>query len=195
MKKLCVFCGSSPGHDPRYASLARSLGRAMARQNVGLVFGGGHIGLMGILADVVLAGKGTVVGVIPQALVDRELAHHELTELHVVKTMHERKATMHRLSDGFVALPGGFGTLEELFESVTWAQLSLHAKPCALLDPDGYFSGLLSFLDHATREGFIPTRHRSLLKQFTNPELLLQIFATGSSKTYLQNSTENENLV
>src|SRR6185312_15560836 len=135
---LCVYCGSSSGRHPEYAEQAHAFGTEMARRGIGLVYGGGNVGLMGVVADAVLADGGEAVGVIPRALVDRELAHARLTELVVVDTMHARKQRMHDLSDGFIALPGGFGTLDELFEALTWAQLGMHAKPCGLLDFDGY---------------------------------------------------------
>lgn len=152
---LCVFCGSSIGTDPRFAERARDFGGFLARSRIRVVYGGGHVGLMGTLADAALAAGGEVVGVIPQKLVERELAHTSLTELHVVTTMHERKALMASLADGFVALPGGLGTLEEFFEVWTWAQLGYHDKPLGLLDVDGYFAPLLAFLEHAVSQRFI----------------------------------------
>src|SRR6516164_2274986 len=148
LKRICVFCGSSVGDRPIYLQAALELGRAIAERRLGLVYGGGHIGLMGVLADAVLSGGGEVIGVIPQALVDRELAHTGVTELRVVETMHQRKALMADLSDGFLALPGGFGTGDELFEILTWAQLGLHAKPIGVLNVGGYFDPLLAWLDH-----------------------------------------------
>src|SRR3954447_20301237 len=163
MPRLCVFCGSSKGRLPVYAEGARLLGRAMVRAGLGLVFGAGHVGLMGVLADAVLAAGGEAVGVIPQALVDRELAHRRLTALHIVDTMHQRKALMADLSDAFLALPGGFGTLDELFEILTWAQLGIHAKPIGLLNVGGFFDLLLTWVRHATTEGFIRQQHVALL--------------------------------
>ncbi|HEX8952116.1 MAG TPA: TIGR00730 family Rossman fold protein, partial [Polyangia bacterium] len=145
--RLCVFCGSSPGRSPDYAAAARRVGALLARRGIGLVYGGGNVGLMGIVADAVLADGGEVVGVIPRALVDRELAHGRLSELVVVDTMHERKQRMHDLSDGFIALPGGFGTLDELFEALTWAQLGMHQKPCGLLDVNDFFAPLRAFIE------------------------------------------------
>src|SRR5262245_19885940 len=139
MKRVCVFCGSKSGDRPEYAEAGRRLGSLLARRGLGLVFGGGHVGIMGVLADVVLAGGGEVDGVIPQSLVDRELAHDRVTRLHVLETMHQRKALMADLSDAFVALPGGYGTLDELFEILTWAQLGIHAKPIGLLNVGGFF--------------------------------------------------------
>jgi hypothetical protein len=163
MRRVCVFCGSKAGGRPVYADGARRLGEVLVAHGLGVVFGGGHIGLMGVVADAVLAAGGEAVGVIPQALVDKELAHDRLTALHVVATMHQRKALMADLSDAFVALPGGLGTLEELFETWTWAQLELHAKPCGLLNVAGFYDPLVAFLDHAVRERFLKPPHRSLL--------------------------------
>ena len=140
LRRVCVFCGSNVGRDPAYRRLTESLGRTLARRGVGLVFGGGRVGLMGALADAALAAGGEVIGVLPKALMEREIGHRGLTELRIVGSMHERKALMADLADGFVALPGGIGTLEELFEVWTWAQLGLHAKPCGLLDTDGFFA-------------------------------------------------------
>ena len=161
--RICVFCGASLGHDPRHATFAREVGAGFARRGIGLVYGGGRVGLMGAVADGALDAAGEVHGVIPRALVDRELAHPGLTQLHVVETLHERKARMADLSDAFVALPGGLGTLEELAEVLSWAQLGLHAKPVALLDPGGYFDRLLDYLDHAVEAGFVAPAHRRLL--------------------------------
>jgi uncharacterized protein (TIGR00730 family) len=173
MPRLCVFCGSSAGNQPAYADSARQFGQALAARELGLVFGGGHIGLMGHLADAVLRAGGETIGVIPQALVDKELAHQGLTELRVVATMHERKALMADLADGFVALPGGYGTGDELFEILTWAQLGLHAKPIGLLNVSGFFDPLLAWLDHTVREGFVKPEHRHLLLEASEPEPLL----------------------
>jgi uncharacterized protein (TIGR00730 family) len=162
MDRICVFCGSNPGADPRYAEAAADLGRAIAGRGLGLVYGGGRVGLMGILADSTLAAGGAVTGVIPQALADRELAHDGLTELRVVGSMHERKAAMAELADGFLALPGGIGTLEEWFEVWTWSALGFHPKPCGLLNVAGYYDALLAFLDHAVAERFLRPGHRSM---------------------------------
>jgi len=153
---LCVFTGSSFGSSPRYLETAVGLGQALARRGIDLVYGGAHCGLMGALADSVLQGGGRVVGVMPQALVDREVAHHGLTELIITADMHSRKARMGLLADAFVALPGGYGTLEELFEVVTWRQLGIHRKPIGLLDCGGFWDGLMAFLAHTRTEGFIP---------------------------------------
>jgi uncharacterized protein (TIGR00730 family) len=155
VKSLCVYCGSSTGNDPEYANEARAFGTEMARRGMTLVYGGGNVGLMGVLADAVLAGGGKVIGVIPRQLVDREVAHKGLTELQVVDTMHQRKTRMFELSDGFVALPGGFGTLDEMFEMLTWAQLGLHDYPCAFVDIRGYYSKLRGMMEHMVSEGFV----------------------------------------
>lgn len=173
MRRLCVFCGSSAGDRPRYAEQARELGKLLAARNIGLVYGGGHVGLMGVVADAVLAGGGTVVGVIPRSMVERELGHAGLTELHVVETMHQRKALMADLADGFAALPGGFGTADELFEILTWRQLQIHAKPVGLLNTAGYFDPLLAWLEQCVAEGFIRARHRALLIEAAEPGPLL----------------------
>jgi uncharacterized protein (TIGR00730 family) len=173
MKSLCVFCGSSPGTSPDYAAAAQRLGQLLADRGVGLVYGGASVGLMGTLANATLEAGGSVVGVIPRALWQREVGHTGLTELRVVESMHERKALMAELSDAFLALPGGLGTLEELFEVWTWALLGIHAKPCALLNVRRYFDPLLAFIDHATRELFIRHAHRDLLIVETDPERLL----------------------
>jgi len=175
MRRLCVFCGSSTGGPAVYAGAASLLGQTLARHGVGLVYGGGHIGLMGVLADAVLRCGGEAVGVIPQALVDKELAHARLTELHVVETMHQRKALMADLADGFVALPGGFGTADELFEVLTWSQLGLHAKPVGLLNVAGYFDPLLAWLDQAVRAEFLRPDHRRLLLEADDPGRLLEL--------------------
>jgi len=175
MQRLCVFCGSSAGTRTVYAEAARQLGKALAARGVGLVYGGGHVGLMGILADSVLELGGSVIGVIPQALVDKELAQAGLTQLHVVTTMHQRKALMADLADGFMALPGAFGTADELFEILTWAQLGLHAKPIGLLNVAGYFDPLRAWLDHAVREGFLRSAHRRLLLEAEDSERLLDL--------------------
>src|SRR5262249_20375161 len=155
MKRLCVFCGSRSGASPVFADAARGLGELLVRRGCGLVFGGGHVGLMGVIADAVLQRGGEAIGVIPQGLVDRELAHPRCTQMHITQSMHERKALMAKLSDGFAALPGGYGTFDETFEMLTWSQLGLHQKPVGLLNVAGYFDGLLAFLDHTVREGFI----------------------------------------
>jgi uncharacterized protein (TIGR00730 family) len=177
MKRLCVFCGSSRGSRPEYADDARRLGQAMARAGLTLVFGAGHVGLMGVLADAVLAEGGQAIGVIPRMLVEKELAHQGLTELHVVASMHERKALMADLADAFAALPGGVGTADELFEIITWAQLGLHAKPVALLNTAGYFEHLLDWVNHAIEEGFLASRPCRQLLVANTPEQLLELLA------------------
>jgi len=176
MNRLCVFCGSSPGHDPVYREMAAQLGRTLAQRRIGVVYGGGRIGLMGVLADAALSAGGEVIGVIPQALLDREHGHRGLTELRVVDSMHARKAMMVELADGFVALPGGIGTLEELFEVWTWAQLGIHRKPCGLLDVNGFFAPLVTFLDQVTAAGFLNATTRAMLAVATSPDDLLARF-------------------
>jgi uncharacterized protein (TIGR00730 family) len=164
MKRLAVYCGSSLGADPAFAEAARATGEEMARRNIGLVYGGGRLGLMGIVADAVLDAGGEAFGVIPKALIDLEVAHNGLTEIHVVTTMHERKAKMTELTDAFVALPGGIGTFDELFEAWTWNALGYHAKPFCLLDVGGFWDRMLGFLDHTTASGFMsPARRAQLL--------------------------------
>jgi uncharacterized protein (TIGR00730 family) len=178
LRRICVFCGASDGRDPRYADVARLVGAELANRGIELVYGGGRRGLMGAVADGALAAGGQVIGVIPAALVDRELAHRGVTELRIVDTLHERKAVMAELSDAFLALPGGLGTLEELAEVLSWAQLALHAKPIGALDVGGYFAALGAFLDHATAEGFIAERQRALLIVDDDLDRLLDHFAT-----------------
>jgi len=172
-KAICVFCGSSLGIRPSYRLAASELGQLLAAAGLTLVYGGGNVGLMGIVADSALAAGGEVIGVIPQALVAKEVSHSGLTKLHIVNSMHERKALMVSLSDGFVALPGGFGTADELCEILTWAQLGIHQKPVGLLNVDAFFDPLLEWMNHATREGFIRPEHRHLLLDDTNPGRLL----------------------
>jgi uncharacterized protein (TIGR00730 family) len=173
MNSVCVFCGSSTGRDPLYAEVARRVGETLARRGLRLVYGGGRVGLMGEVARAALASGGEVVGVIPEALMRRELAYDDLTELHVVATMHERKALMAERADGFVALPGGFGTFEEFCEVLTWSQLGIHAKPVALLDVKGYYQPLLALFEHAVAEGFVRPLHRALVLSDADPDRLL----------------------
>lgn len=175
MKRVCVFLGSSAGLHPQYAEVAKQLGRELVRRRLGLVYGGANLGLMKIVADTVLAEGGEVIGVIPKMLVEKEIAHEGLTELRVVDSMHERKAIMADLADGFIALPGGLGTFEEFFEVLTWAQLGLHTKPCGLLDACGYFSHLIQFLDHAVAERFLRQENRDLLLWATEADKLLDL--------------------
>jgi uncharacterized protein (TIGR00730 family) len=163
MRRVCVFSGSRPGARPEYARAAEALGAAIAAEKLGLVYGGASVGLMRVVADAAMAGGANVIGVIPRALVEREVGHAALSELRVVDTMHERKAMMAALADGFVALPGGFGTLDELFEIVTWSQLGLHDKPIGLLDAAGFWQPLIALVEHASLEGFIPDDQRQLL--------------------------------
>jgi uncharacterized protein (TIGR00730 family) len=177
MKRICVFCGSDRGVRPEYADAARRLGATLASRRLALVYGGGRVGLMGEVASSVLAAGGEVVGVIPRSLYEMEVAHTGVTDLRVVGSMHERKAMMADLSDGFVALPGGLGTLEELFEVLTWAQLGFHEKPCGLLEVAGYFEHLTAFLDHAVAERFLRAEHRGLLLVETSPDALLDRLA------------------
>ena len=177
MERIAVFCGSSLGGAEAYRSAAEALGALLARRGHPLVYGGGQVGLMGVVADAVLRAGGTAVGVIPEALAGREIAHAGLTELHVVPTMHARKALMAELSSAFVALPGGFGTLDELFEIVTWGQLGLHRKPVGLLDVNGYFGSLLRFVAHAVAERFVRAEHAELLVVEATPEALLDRLA------------------
>ncbi len=163
MQRVLVFCGSSPGRLPEYAHAAALLGAELATRGVGVVYGGAHVGLMGAVADAALAAGGEVIGVIPRGLVEKEVAHPDLPDLRIVETMHERKALMESLADGVVAMPGGFGTLEELFEILTWAQLGIHTKPVGLLNVCGYWERLLSFLDHMVDERFLGIEHRNAL--------------------------------
>lgn len=176
MKNICVYCGSSAGNRREYAEGAKALARALVDNNLGLVYGGSNLGLMGVVAEEVLALGGTATGIIPESLVTKELAHPALTELIVTRNMHERKAMMAERSDGFVALPGGLGTFEELFEILTWAQLSFHHKPVGVLNVNGYYNGLLSFLDHAHSEAFIRPQHRNMLMAHTDAGKLLAAF-------------------
>jgi hypothetical protein len=177
VKNICVFCGSANGRRPAYARAARTFGASLAGKGLGLVYGGGSIGLMGIVADAALGGGAPVVGVIPRALARREIAHHGLTRLEVVPSMHARKARMARLSDAFVALPGGIGTLEEFFEVLTWGYLGIHAKPTGLLDVGGYWRPLIRLLDHAVDEGFLRPAHRKLVVVDRAPARLLERLA------------------
>jgi uncharacterized protein (TIGR00730 family) len=174
--RICVYAGSNPGANPAYAEAARELARLLGDRDVGVGFGGGEVGQMGVLGDAALAAGGEVIGVIPQDLMDREIGHAGLTELHVVGSMHERKALMAELSDGFVALPGGAGTLEELIEVYTWSQLGLHDKPMGVLNVAGYYDGLAALLDHAVQEGFLREQHRAALHSAATPAALLERF-------------------
>lgn len=174
MQSVCVFCGSSPGLDPAYTEAARSLGRTLAKANIRLVFGGGHVGLMGVVSNAAIEAGGEAIGVIPKFLVERELAHTGLTDLRIVGSMHERKAMMSDLSEGFITLPGGTGTLEEFFEILTWAQLGEHEKPCGLLNVAGYYDPLLTVFDQMVSRGFLSGPNRDLVLVESEPERLLQ---------------------
>jgi len=180
IQRLCVFCGSSAGTRPVYAEAAAQLGRELAKSKIALVFGGGRVGLMGILADSVLGAGGQAVGVMPRALVEKEIAHTSLTELHVVESMHQRKALMADLADAFLLLPGGFGSWEEFCEVLTWLQLGIHRKPCAILNVVGYYNGLLSLADHALAEGFLRLAHHKMVIVADHPQAALSQLTSAS---------------
>lgn len=177
LRAVCVFCGSNAGRDPVYETAAREMGELFAHRGIRLVYGGGGIGLMGAIAKATMAAGGEVIGVIPHALRAKELAYHQLTEMHVVDTMHERKQMMADLSDGFLAMPGGFGTFEEFCETVTWAQLGLHNKPCGMFNVNGYYDRMLAMFDHAVREQFVNPRHRAMIIADSDPGQLLDAMA------------------
>ncbi|MET3131522.1 uncharacterized protein (TIGR00730 family) [Oxalobacteraceae bacterium GrIS 1.11] len=179
MKSICVYCGANAGASPGYAEAARALGRALVEENIALVYGGGKVGLMGVIADEVLRLGGEVTGVIPTALVEREVGHTGLTRQFIVKDMHERKAMMAQLSDAFIAMPGGMGTLEELFEMLTWSQLGLHAKPVGLLNVEHFYDGLLGFIAHAQTQGFVRPQHAALMMAESEPGALLLRLKNG----------------
>lgn len=179
MLSVCVFCGSNTGEGEAYADAARKLARVIAGRRLKLVYGGGSVGLMGVLGEAALAAGAHVVGVTPRRLVEKEVVHNGLTELHVVETMHERKARMADLSDGFIALPGGLGTLDEMFEMLTWNQLGIHGKPCGVLDVNGYFEKLAAFLDHAVEQRFLKAEHRAMVLIERDPETLLDRMASA----------------
>jgi len=183
VRRICVYAGSNPGTDPAYAAGARALATEMARRGIGLVYGGGKVGLMGVLADTILEARGEAIGVMPRALVDREIAHRGLTKLEVVDSMHERKALMAELSDAFVAVPGGIGTLEELIEVYTWSQLGIHDKACGVLNVKGYYDHLAALLDHAVAEGFLRPQHRAVLSVASEPADLLDRLAAFEPPT------------
>ncbi|MFN7915496.1 MAG: TIGR00730 family Rossman fold protein [Vicinamibacterales bacterium] len=192
MPRLCVFCGSSDGRRPSYRAAAEVLGSTLVSRGFELVYGGARVGLMGAVADAVLAAGGRVTGVIPQALVSREVAHTGLTDLRVVSSMHERKALMNELSDGFIAMPGGWGTFEELFEVLTWGQLGLHGKPCGLLNVEGYFDPLLAFLSHAVAEQFVKREYEAWLAVDADPAALLDrmaVFAPPHVRKWIDRTT------
>jgi uncharacterized protein (TIGR00730 family) len=173
LSSICVYAGSSPGARPAYADAARALGEVIAHRGLGLVYGGGDVGLMKVVADAAMGAGGAVTGIIPRTLLEREIGHGALTELLVVETMHERKLAMAERADAFIALPGGIGTVEELIEVLTWTQLGVHDKPCAVLDVEGYWQPLLALLDHAVTERFLPEKHRAMLLSDTDPQALL----------------------
>jgi uncharacterized protein (TIGR00730 family) len=179
--RICVFCGSKSGNNQLYAHAARDTGTALARSGIDVVYGGGRVGLMGALADAALLAGGAVIGVMPQSLVEREIQHVGLTQLHVVASMHDRKTKMAELSDGFMALPGGAGTLEEIFEQWTWAQLGIHAKPCGFLNVNGYFDPLRNMIERMANDGFLHADHASMLIFDTNPSAILDAFRSYSA--------------
>jgi uncharacterized protein (TIGR00730 family) len=174
MKRICVFCGSRPGAHPQYAEAAVATGRAIAAAGAGLVFGGGSVGLMSVAANAALDAGAEVTGVIPQFLIEKEHVHPRVTDMRIVHTMHERKALMATLADAFIALPGGFGTIEEIFEMLTWTQLQLHAKPCGFLNANGYYTPLIAFLDHAVNEGFVAAENRATIVTDTDPQRVVR---------------------
>ncbi len=176
INKICVYCGSSPGNDPAYSRAAKKLAEELCQRGISLVFGGGAVGIMGVIADAMLDNGGEVIGVIPKSLAVKEVAHENLTEMHVVASMHERKAMMAELADGFIALPGGWGTLEEIFEMLTWAQLGFHEKPCGLLNVEGYFDSLVDFLENSFTRKFVKELYRPLLMTSEQPASLLDQF-------------------
>ncbi len=177
MNAICVFCGSSTGTGNQYADVARRLGKELAARGLGLVYGGGNVGLMEVTAEACLAERGRVIGVIPRFMADQQLARRDLSALHVVGSMHERKALMMDLADAFIGLPGGYGTLEEFCEMITWRQLQLHHKPCGLLNVNGFFDSFLTFLDHQTREGFLKPENRASVLVASDPVTLLGLLA------------------
>lgn len=194
-RSLCIYCGSSVGASPSYAQAARDLAHVLAKANINLVYGGGNVGLMGIIANEMLQLGAQVTGVIPQALMKREVGHLSLTQLHVVKDMHERKAMMADLSDGFIAMPGGMGTLEELFEVLTWSQLGLHDKPIGLLNVDGFYNGLLGFMQHLVDQLFVKPEHAELLVHADTPTTLIermQAFEPKAASKWLEKSTAQQ---
>lgn len=176
IKNICVYCGSSTGKNQAYSTIAKSLGKALSERDIGLVYGGAAIGIMGVVADSVLEGGGRAIGIIPKSLAVKEVAHSGLSELHVVDSMHDRKAMMAEYSDGFIALPGGWGTLEEIFEILTWSQLGFHQKPCGLLNVDGYYNDLVNFLENAFDQQFVNEQCRPMLMTSGDPLELLDRF-------------------
>ena len=201
MKRVCVFCGSSPGNNPVYIKTARKLANAIINKNYGVVYGGGAIGLMGVIAKTISDANGEIIGVIPKNLLDRDVAYTKLEDLRIVDTMHERKEMMHNLSDGFIALPGGFGTFEEIFEAITWAQLGLHKKPCGILNINHYFDRLVDFLNVAVEQGFIHNKCMDLILVDNDPQALLNKMDSYTAPSIdkalhalkLNNSMDNNN--
>jgi len=181
VERICVYAGSNTGARPDYVAATEALARVLAARGIGIVYGGANVGLMKVLADTAMAGGGEVIGIIPEALLAREIGHRDVTELRVVASMHERKAMMADLSDGFVALPGGFGTMEEIIEIATWAQLGMHVKPFGLLNVAGFYDPLVTFFDRAVDEGFLRPQHRQMLVVADDPDALLERFATWQS--------------
>ena len=201
MKRVCVFCGSSPGNNPVYIKTARKLANAIINKNYGVVYGGGAVGLMGVIAKSISDANGEIIGVIPKNLLDRDVAYTKLEDLRIVDTMHERKEMMHNLSDGFIALPGGFGTFEEIFEAITWAQLGLHKKPCGILNINHYFDRLVDFLNVAVEQGFIHNKCMDLILVDNDPQALLNKMDSYTAPSIdkalhalkLNNSMDNNN--
>jgi uncharacterized protein (TIGR00730 family) len=183
VRSICVYAGSSPGARPAYTEAAAALGRLLAERSIHVVYGGGAVGLMGVLADAAIAAGGTVTGIIPRTLMEREVGHGSLTDLLVVESMHERKLAMAERADAFIALPGGIGTVEELVEALTWTQLGVHVKPCVLLDVEGYWAPLASFLDHSVTERFLRAEHRSMLLSATTPQSALAAIQDWAAPT------------
>lgn len=195
MKSICIYCGSSPGASPLYAQAARRLAKEMVADNIGLVYGGAHVGLMGIIADEVLRLGGEATGVIPKTLLEREVGHQGLTRLHIVKDMHERKALMAELSDGFIAMPGGIGTLEELFEVFTWSQLGIHDKPIGLLNVNGFYDGLIGFIQHLVNERFLKEQQAGIIMVESNEAALISRFKSHQPKMRNQATAAHEKII
>jgi uncharacterized protein (TIGR00730 family) len=193
--RICVFCGSADGADPAYVQTAKELGQLIAAAGMGLVYGGATVGLMGVIADAALAGGAEVVGVMPDVLMNREIAHSGVTHLHVVKTMHERKALMYSHADAFIALPGGYGTLDEFIEIVTWAQLKIHEKPCIILNASSYFDGFLAFLDHGVTQGFIKPENRALIEVAADAESAIKIIQAKAISRLEEAPSRQETLI
>ncbi|THB81159.1 MAG: TIGR00730 family Rossman fold protein [Desulfobacteraceae bacterium] len=187
MKRICVFCGSGLGSDPLYANMAVQLGKTLVNNQIELVYGGGNVGLMGIIADTVVKNGGRVIGVITEYLLEKEVAYTALSDLRIVETMHQRKEMMASLSDGFIAMPGGFGTMDEMFEAMTWSQLNIHRKPCGFLNVKGYYDQLMAFIDHMVSNGFVHEDHKRLIQKDDDPERLI-----GKLVSYTHNISEKD---